>query len=267
MKIVNKNKLSRINVVGLGIYSTEQLTIEGLNAAKNSNNCYYLGPNFENIKQGLIELGISDVKNIMHLYKDGEVDVEIYKKVCDFLIKSAIIHKSLALMVPGHPRLGVTLIPLLERNKNVEVKVFCGISCVDTLINDLKRDPIEYGSLIVDVNRLLLYDIPLNSAIDTYIFHICSIGTSRVYLSCPEKDNKILLLKKHLLRYYPEQHDVYAISSSYKDGVLFESYQYKVKEIENLVKMVHFGTTLYIPGMRPLAYNHEFLASLKEESL
>lgn len=252
----------KITIIGLGIKSVNQITNEGLNCIKTSTKTYFLGPNHKKEIVNLRNLGLS-VESIMHLYQDGDVDDRIYTRIYDFLVSQAIENGNISLLVPGHPRLGVTIVSMLEKNSSyVEVNTIPGISCIDTLTNDLKRDPIEFGSVLIDVNRLLLYEIPLSKYLDIYIFHVCSIGTSRVHLADSKKENQINILKQYLKKFYSDDKNVYLVSSSMTEEESFSCKQYYLNEMETLLQDAHFGTTLYIPGERPQEYNKDFLKLL-----
>lgn len=252
----------QIVIVGLGISGINQITKEGLAAIKSSKKIFYLGPNAKKDIQNLKTLDIT-VESIMHLYNNGEIDKVIYKRIFDYLIDAAQQFNSVCLLVPGHPRLGVSVVAMLEKNEaNVKVKTIPGISCFDTLINDLKRDPIEFGSLLIDANRLLLYDIPISTSLDIYIFHVCSIGTTKVHLTDSSKENKVMMLKEHLKKFYSENKKIYLISSSMNEESSFLCNEYSIGKMESLLNDVHFGTTLYIPGERPIEYNKTFLKLL-----
>src|SRR3990167_6942591 len=77
----------------------------------------------------------------------------------------------------------------------IALHVLPGISSFDTMINDLCLDPIEEGSCIVDANRLILYDYDVDTCLNYFIYHVCSIGNSNTDYKSPVSRNAVDFLK------------------------------------------------------------------------
>lgn len=252
----------KIRVIGVGIRGVSQLTIEALEAMRAARKVFSLScpPAL------FLSFGLADIEDISELYRDKDKDEDNYQRIMDKVWFEAQRHKDIALLVPGHPRLGVTILQWLEQMRTkarFTLEVVEGISSFDTLINDLKRDPLERGSVILDVNRLLLFQLTLEPVLDYYLYHICSIGTNRTNVSNPAKDNALHLLKEKLLDYYPQHHKVILIHSAEHPGEVVHIIDGIVGELEKLLPQITFSSSLFIPGVRPKVIDRNYLQRLR----
>lgn len=251
-----------INFIGLGVKTIRQLTLEALDVLNKSNLILYLGTNPKSDISEISKITGREVQNIFSLYKSGDVDTINYKRLFDAVLSAVNVKKEISVVVHGHPRVGVSLVQMLERLTSIQVNVLAGISSFDAMINDLKRDPIEKGSMILDSNRHLLYEYHLDNRIDHYFYHICSVGTTRVHLHDSKKDNKLALLKESLLKFFPHNHVVSLVSSATLDHA-GSIQQIQLEKLENYLDIVHFGTSLFVPGVSSRNYNQNYLNILK----
>src|SRR5262249_42271153 len=129
--------------------------------------------------------GIQNVESLGPLYQDGAHDEDNYSRVIAKIEQEAGRFSRVAVLLPGHPRIGVTIVQRLSHRP--DVKTLPGISSFATMLNDLAVDPLERGSVILDVNRLLLYDLKIVPELDHYLYHVCSIGSSATNFSDPSK--------------------------------------------------------------------------------
>ncbi|MCC5661376.1 hypothetical protein LC608_31370 [Nostoc sp. XA010] len=256
----------RLAVIGLGICGTQQLSLEGRNRLLQSKKigCLPIVPS--TLCESLGELGIPPIEDLGTLYQDGDVDEVNYQRLFDKVIADCCKYENVALLVPGHPRIGVTLVQWLEARKQelqIELEVFPGISSFDTMINDLSRDPLERGSVLVDANRLLLFEYQIEPLLDYYIYHVCSIGTPRVYFKNASTENRLHILKKYLLRFYQPSKQVFLVTSPCEPQSNAQFFEARLEQMETLLDYVHFGTTLYIPSITPKQLNKEYLSILR----
>jgi len=96
------------------------------------------------------------------------------------------------------------------------------------MINDLKVDPLDHGSTIIDANRLLLYKLKIEPKIDLFIYHICSVGNSRTDYNELSKNNHLSSLQNYLSEFYSDNHKIVLISSNKKSShSLIKTYKLK----------------------------------------
>jgi hypothetical protein len=140
--------------------------------------------------------------------------------------------------------------------------VIPGVSSFDTMINDLSRDPLERGSVIIDANRLLLLQFHLDSSLDHYIYHVCSVGVAQTNFRDPSRGNRLDLLRDYLLRFFPATHEATLVSSAVRPGESARRLQCPIGELERLLPNLTFESTLYIAGDRPTGIDRDFLELL-----
>ncbi len=256
--------MKKIYVVGLGIKSIGHLTLEAVEVIRNAKKIVYLPVVAKELQNFLQELGQDNAESLLELYKDGAEDNDNYRNIFKKICKECEKHGEVALLVPGHPRIGVSVVQWLEKldRTEYELEVLPGISSFDTMMNDMSRDPIEKGSVILDVNRLLLFDYVLEPALDYYLYHICSVGTSRVFVSEPTKQNDLARLQSILLKYFPENHIVHFISSSNFGERPSKVTEVRLSEFCRYGHLIDFSTSLFIPGVRSTKVNKDYLRQI-----
>ncbi|GIM46493.1 hypothetical protein DNHGIG_20420 [Collibacillus ludicampi] len=266
----SKNNIPKVYVVGAGVRGRKHLTLEAISYLRKASLVLFFP--FESISsEWLVDgLGVSMVESLAPLYQDGAVDAENYKRIINRIISAAQEFGSVAVLVPGHPRVGVSWVRELERRElegQIQILVVDGISSFDTMITDLGLDPLENGAVVVDANRLLLYRLQLDPRLDYYIYHICSVGTSRTNYSNPALDNKLHYLKQWLLQSFPSNHEVMLIQSSTIQGKSSVLATCPLQELENISSLITFATSLFLPGLRISSkpIDKEFLALLAEK--
>lgn len=101
------------------------------------------------------------------MYEDGGIDVDNYTRIIQYISDALTECEHVGLIVPGHPRVGVTIVQLLQKSSQDKAFTFhCypGISSFDAMINDIGIDPLEEGVSILDANRLIIYDYAMDPA-------------------------------------------------------------------------------------------------------
>ena len=251
-----------VRVIGFGIKGFSQLTLEAVEELKQAKKILYLGRRDSYFDK----IGLESTESLLSLYKNGASDVENYDRIFSKILKDAEIYGDIAMLYPGHPRVGVTVLQWLTKiagEGRIQLRVLPGISSFDTMMNDLARDPLEKGSIIMDANRLILFNHTLDPALDLYIYHVCSVGTRHTNFKDASKDNQIKYLREHLLHFYPSTWEVILIRSSEKEGRAPDLISGTIGSLESLLNEINFSTSLFIPGMRPRQVNKHFLKTIE----
>lgn len=201
------------------------------------------------------------------MYKDGGVDVDNYTRIIQYISNMLTAREHVGLIVPGHPRVGVTIVQLLQKlsqDGTFTFHCYPGISSFDAMINDIGIDPLEEGVSILDVNRLIIYDYAMDPCINYFIYHVCSIGNANTDYSSPQASNKVMYLKSKLLKHYPANTPIFLLSASTKKGQCADKLQGELSDIETLLSKVTYRHTLYIPSCLPSKerVNFEFLKEI-----
>jgi hypothetical protein len=151
-----------------------------------------------------------------------------------------------------HPVCGVFYINLIPaicwRSLATLGTTFCGISSFDTMINDIKIDPLERGTILIDINRLLLFEHPTNTELDHFFYHICSIGNNRTEFSSPSINNRVSILKAYLLKFYLPTKKITMIQSQSLNSMRTHLTESTLEDIDLLLYDVNFSCSLFIQG-------------------
>lgn len=259
--------MARLIVGGLGVRDLRQITLETHEWLQRADVVLYLGPDVPSHLEQLKAWGSRGVRSLVSLYVDGDVDENNYRRLYDAVVRTASENAVTVLLVPGHPRVGVSVVQRLEKQRAelpFDLEVMPGVSSFDTMMNDLGLDPLERGSVLIDANRMLLYGTRWDPSMDCYIYHVCSVGTRRVHVSDARKDNAWHLLKERLRAIYPPDARVELVSSPTRsvDGTRRSSAT--IDSLDTLLHDVDFDTTLFIPGRKPQQIDRGFLLRLAE---
>jgi hypothetical protein len=247
---------STIWIVGSGIRGTIQLTLEAIERLRAVEEVLFFPSGDLDADWLACVARVSCATDLSSDYLDGAVDTDNYARIVDRVVAAARSRGEVALLMPGHPRVGVTLTNLLEDESalpDIRVRAIEGVSSFDTMLNDLRRDPLLNASLVIDANRLLYYRYRIDPRTDCYVYHVCSIGTRRAHQRTPWRDNKLELLRDYLLGFYPRDHPAVLVQSGVGSGTEPLLHSGVVGELALLKSRLTFGTTLFVPGVTPAA--------------
>lgn len=251
-----------LKIIGSGMLGVSQLTLEATDAIRNASQVYWIGQ-----ISGLIGLiGNHNIsgEDISKLYVDGAEDKENYRAIREHVLVGLSKHNNIALVVPGHPRLGVTIVQEFEKlakDSQIDLTVYPGISSFDAMINDIGLDPLEEGTCIVDANRLILFNYTMDTVLNYYIYHVCSIGNTKTDYLAPQTRNRVSFLKEKLLQHYSEDHNAVLLSAVTQVGEQPDKILGTVGDLDSLFQKVSFKHSLFIPQITPdrSRINWEFL--------
>ncbi|MGA8164277.1 MAG: SAM-dependent methyltransferase [Waddliaceae bacterium] len=257
--------MPKISIIGRGINPEKHLSISALKILCQVDKIVGIEPEKEfwsNLKN---EFNFPEIEDVSSLYKNQERDLVNYNRFLDYIFSILSGFNHLALLVPGHPRIGVTFIELMKERmaKGLEIEVIDGISSFDAMITYLDIDPLEQGSVILDANRLLLFQYILEPSLGYFIYHVSSIGNSTTNFLNPAHGNNIGLLQNYLLNFYPKDKNV--IFCRIANGLKEKSTRFTacISEIEHLVDLIDYSTTLYIPPEIPRRLDQRYLQLLR----
>ncbi|CAB5680482.1 Tetrapyrrole (Corrin/Porphyrin) Methylases [Serratia marcescens] len=257
--------MGTISVIGSGMLGVNQITTEGFSVIESVNRVFWIG-DIAGLNEYLSHHEIHH-EDLSYLYEDGGVDVDNYTRIIQYISEVLTECEHVCLIVPGHPRVGVTIVQLLQKLSQDGVftlRCYPGISSFDAMINDIGIDPLEEGVSILDANRLIIYDYAMDPCINYFIYHVCSIGNSNTDYSSPQASNKVIYLKSKLLKHYPANTPIFLLSASTQKGQSADRLQGEICNIDTLLSKVTYKHTLYIPSSLPTKdrVNFEFLKEI-----
>jgi len=256
----------KLSLIGRGVRPWEHLTLAGLRALKDADVVLGIEPD-QGAWQALSkEFSLPAIKPIDFLYRDGASDEANYKAFLHFISDVCEHYEHVALVVAGHPRLGVSVARWLSEKTfptPVELEVIEGISSFDTLMNDLATDPLEKGTAVLDANRLILFRYALEPTLDTYIYHVSSVGNSFTDSIESAARNHLQLLVEHLLTYFPGNKKIILCKAANFTGGASEYIDITLSTLVDHALLIDPGTTLFIPGEKPKSINAQFFSHLR----
>jgi uncharacterized protein YabN with tetrapyrrole methylase and pyrophosphatase domain len=256
----------KLSLIGRGVRPQEHLTLAALRAIKDADVVLGIEPDDAAWHSLSEEFSLPPIRSLEFLYRDGVSDEINYKAFYSFIIESCQHYSHIALVVAGHPRMGVTIAQWLSKSKqleHIELNIIEGVSSFDTMINDLACDPLERGTAILDANRLLLFKYRLEPSVDTFIYHVSSVGNVRTdYVDSCER-NQVHLLAEYLQKYFSTDKKIVLCKASNISGLPAEYSELTLGTLVENASRIDTGTTLFIPADAPKSINSHFLSMLR----
>lgn len=249
-------------VVGYGMNIREHLTLGALHVMRGADASLFLG----NCGDFLRELKLKRIIELNHMYENGVLDSVAYLKIAEKIVSVAVKNSSTTLILPGHPLLGVSLLPLLRKycqTNQVEIRTLPGVSSFDTMLIDLNLDPLERGAMLIDANRLLLFQLSIDPCVNVFLYHICSVATARINYSTPEKDSQINLLRHYLQNSYKDSHCVHLLSSQVDTNSTTILSSATIGSMSSLANKITYHSSLFIPAAKPTRIDRNYLSAIQ----
>lgn len=260
---VNGEQMQVIRVIGSGLLGRLHITLEASEHLMATRKALCLGTNF-GIMPWLQQNGVY-AENVNYLYVDGARDDDNYARIIGKIYSDLALFGDVTLIVPGHPRVGVSIVQTLSTDVvkgQFELYVVPGVSSFDSLINDINLDPLEDGTCMVDANRLILYDHAMETALNYCVYHVSSIGNVMTDFRDPVPRNQAHLLGRKLRKHYSEEHKVMLVTSAQHVNEASRVDHGDIGTLETLLEDVTFSTTLFIPASNPTHLDRAFMEVL-----
>ncbi|MFW1780804.1 SAM-dependent methyltransferase [Acinetobacter seifertii] len=247
--------MKKINIVGGGLRSANQMTLEAISIIRSSSFVLVWGGLIEGITEILNDIN-PNWKDISSFYLNNADDTVNYQILNKKVIEAVREFDNLSIIVYGHPKVGVTFSQNIQELINlskIEADVICypGISSFDTMLIDKSLDPLEEGTCLVDANRLILYDLNMDTSLNYFIYHVCSIGVRQTDFVSPHETTKSLYLKEKLKKHYSLDHPLELLLSPTSNNSLLKITHGTINALEEILKNVSFSSTLFIPAKLP----------------
>lgn len=252
--------MATLRIVGCGQTASEHLTLAGCKAILNGDLVFTLhNEELSSILNGKFSNVVFETLD--DLYVDSDVDTENYTRIASRIVAALEEFSNVTLVVSGHPRFGVSWYPYISRRSKAKILYIDGISSWDSMMTHLERDPLENGSVVVDVNRFLLFSATPDPTLDLFIFNICSTGNIRTNFVDASEGNAFEVLQEHLLKLYQSDQPVFLLAAGSNEigDVHIPS---TVGSMMELLPKIKFHTSLFVPAVSPIEFNEPFLRRL-----
>jgi tetrapyrrole methylase family protein/MazG family protein len=236
---------ARIIIVGLGPGAPEQRTVGAQRALDDADRIILrtgIHPGIEDL------LADERVSTCDDLYETaGGFDV-LYVAIAQRVVASARPCETVVFAVPGHPRVGERVVPLIAaqaRAAGIALDVFDGISFVDAALNAAEIDPLTEGLQVADAGYLAA---TLDS--EPYAGGLLGVDPTRPLLVGQLYNPALAVaVKLALARVYPDNHHVTLVRAAgvRQDGRLLDVALHDLDR-----QAVDHLTSLYVPPLSPL---------------
>ena len=234
-------------IAGLGIQTANQVTRQAEQALSASREVLYLdtGVATRSYLEGLCPR----VTSLFEHYREDRPRINAYEHMAIRVIDAALDHPPVTFAIHGHPLVGAHvpfLVLELAKPLRLRVEVLPGISAIDTVLADLRIDPVIHGVQMYEATDLLLRGRPLASDVPAIIWQIGPLETAlhSRRVSRPERFAGFI---GHLMRYYPPSHHVAAIFCSPHPLVPPAILRFAIEDMGRYAEEIHSGFTLYVP--------------------
>ena len=235
-------------IVGLGIQTVTQVTREVEQALRAAREVLYLdtGVATKPYLEGLCPRVTSLFKQS---YGEERPRINAYEHMAIRVVEAALDHPPVTFAIHGHPLVAAHppfLALELAKALGLRVEVLPGISAIDTVLADLRIDPVVHGVQMYEATDLLLRRRPLLNDVPAIIWQIGPLETGLYSqrVSRPERFSRFI---SHLRQYYPPQHQVVAIYCSPHPLLPPAILRFPLEDMGRHAEEIHSGFTLYVP--------------------
>jgi hypothetical protein len=251
-------------IAGLGIQTVTQVTREVEQAIRDSREVLFLDtgvatrPYLESLCPRVTSL-------FEQSYAEERSRAGAYEHMAARVVDAALDHPPVTFAIHGHPLVAAQapfLVMELAEALELRVSVLPGISAFDTLMADLRMDPVVGGIQMYEATDLLLRRRPLQADVPAIVWQIGPVETClhSMRISRPARFARLVA---HLRQYYPKGHEVVAVYSSPHPLLPPAMLRFAIDDMGEHAHEIHAGFTLYVPpaGSRPI-HDHELLSKL-----
>ncbi len=254
-------KRGSLVIVGTGIRSVAQTTIEARGHMENAEKLFFLVA--EPVTEAWIRKLNVTAEPLQDCYAEGKLRIESYREMVRRILDPVRQGKNVCWALYGHP--GVFVYPSHEairqaREEGFSATMLPGVSAEDCLFADLGVDPALHGCQSYEATDFLVQKRMIDPTSDLILWQVGIIGEITYKTADFHKKEGLRLLVDLLREYYPQDHPV----------VLYEASQYAVTDpviqrltLEELASSNPPGiSTLYVPSLPSRPLDREILEQL-----
>ncbi|MBV8416663.1 MAG: hypothetical protein JO251_15755 [Verrucomicrobia bacterium] len=241
--------LSKITIIGAGVLSPDQLTLEAVRAMQGSSIIYYLLDTNPKLEAYLAKLG-PELVDLGNLYEEGAFDQDIYEQIAEIVLLATKRYAHVCFLVPGHPLIYVTSSSLIldrAQRMGITTTVLPGISSLDTMIIQLRLEIGRHGLQVFEANRFVYLSFKPDPRIPLFLLQPGAIGTGFITEKRENRPRRFEALRDALLRYYPPQHQCVLLVSKHNPRFRSTRRTIAIRSIPRYAELIDYSTSLFIP--------------------
>ena len=252
-----------IAAVGLGIVGVHHLTREAQETIRRCTEVFFIDSGYGEANY-LRDL-CPRITSLLPLYEIGESRLPAYRKMAAAVVTAAIDHPPVCFASYGHPLVfcyPTTLIRRAARLLDLRFDVVAGVSSLDTLLVDLSYDISADGLQMYDATDLVLKGRPLQNDVPCVLWQTTSFGNSSYRREAMPADS-LIRLQRHLLQFYPPEHEVLVVFSRTHPALRSIIEPYQLADLAaGLATGAQSGTLFIPPIQRRQVEDYELLKQI-----
>jgi len=239
-----------IILLGQGVGDTLQLTIESQRVLSRVGKVYalYLPPNLEKLLKSMrveyVDLGAR--------FTQGRPLSEVYLDVIESVLESTTKERPVVLLTPGNPLfLNVIsrVLVMQAKERGLSVRVYPGVSQLDSLINYLGLDVGSFGLQVFDARRLVARKHRINPSVPLLVLQLAGVAADEAGTLAQRDPADYAPLAKHLTRFYPTGQPVTVLHVNDGEGRAAHSTS-PLSGFADLVPSIRIASHLFIDAVR-----------------
>ncbi len=234
-------------IAGLGIQTASQITREVEHVLSVSKEVLYLDAGVAT--RAYLESLCPRVTSLLEKYREDQPRIHAYEHMAIRVVEAALDHPPITFAIHGHPLIASHvpfLVLELAKVLRLGVEVLPGVSAIDTVLADLRIDPVIHGVQMYEATDVLLRRRPLHTDVPAILWQIGPLETA-LHSQRKSRPERFAGFIAHLLHYYPASHQVAAIFCSPHPLMKPTILRFAIEDMGRYAEEIHSGFTLYVP--------------------
>ncbi|KAI0098508.1 tetrapyrrole methylase [Nemania sp. FL0031] len=227
-------------IVGTGLASVRQLTLEAISYIESADSVFYL---VSDLCTGLfIEEHNKNTFDLHSMYETTKSRMDSYIQMAELMLRKVRLGELVVGVFYGHP--GVFETPI-AREEGYKAKMLPGISAEDCLFADLGIDPATSSCVSHEASAMLLHKKAIDTSSHLIVWQPGAVGAPAMQF----ENKHFLQLIDHLEEHYGASHPLinYMAGTSPMQQSIIDRHTIGAMRDPDVVKTVTPASTFYIP--------------------
>jgi Tetrapyrrole (Corrin/Porphyrin) Methylases len=235
-------------VIGYGINPIAHLTLESHKLIQRIRKVAFVG--FEPQVAEYLRMMNCDMVDLRDLYREGQARPTVYREISDVVLRMAASAGAWVFLAPGNPCFLNTVVDHLRSDgpaRGIQVSVYSGVSCVDTIITELNIPVGRSGLQCFEATQFVRMRPRIDVRVPLLLFQPNVVVDDTIRRNAGASIGGVEILRDCLLDYYAPTQS-WILAGSPMDGTAIGTY--RAGRLDGLTESAHwmaFGSLL-IPG-------------------